>query len=142
MCVYVVRACLMCFLCFCEMLPITQVVKTRAEADEYCARLGQAEREVREVREQLESEVEVVRRELLGRLTELEPLPEALRRSEVLLEEAQDREHAQERRSTELSTVLADLRMKVWGLGGKFVFVWGGTCMCVVGGGVCVLYTM
>ncbi|XP_013983348.1 outer dense fiber protein 2 isoform X3 [Salmo salar] len=91
----------------------TQVVKTRAEADEYCARLGQAEREVREVREQLESEVEVVRRELLGRLTELEPLPEALRRSEVLLEEAQDREHAQERRSTELSTVLADLRMKV-----------------------------
>ncbi|XP_055791713.1 outer dense fiber protein 2-like isoform X2 [Salvelinus fontinalis] len=91
----------------------TQVVKTRAEADEYCARLGQAEREAREVRDQLESEVEVVRRELLGRLTELEPLPEALRRSEVLLEEAQDREHAQERRSTELSTVLADLRMKV-----------------------------
>ncbi|XP_029624570.1 outer dense fiber protein 2 isoform X4 [Salmo trutta] len=91
----------------------TQVVKTRVEADEYCARLGQAEREVREVQDQLESEVEVVRRELLGRLTELEPLPEALRRSEVLLEEAQDREHAQERRSTELSTVLADLRMKV-----------------------------
>uniref|UniRef100_A0A8C8GKD6 Outer dense fiber protein 2 n=1 Tax=Oncorhynchus tshawytscha TaxID=74940 RepID=A0A8C8GKD6_ONCTS len=90
-----------------------QVVKTRAEADEYCARLGQAEREVREVRDQLESEVEAVRRELLGRLTELEPLPEALRRSEVLLEEAQDREHAQERRSTELSIVLADLRIKV-----------------------------
>ncbi|XP_070991346.1 outer dense fiber protein 2-like isoform X3 [Oncorhynchus clarkii lewisi] len=91
----------------------TQVVKTRAEADEYCARLGQAEREAREVRDQLESEVEVVRRELLGRLTELEPLPEALRRSEVLLEEAQDREHSQERRSTELSIVLADLRIKV-----------------------------
>uniref|UniRef100_A0A8C7JGQ1 Outer dense fiber protein 2 n=1 Tax=Oncorhynchus kisutch TaxID=8019 RepID=A0A8C7JGQ1_ONCKI len=91
----------------------TQVVKTRAEADEYCARLGQAEREAREVRDQLESEVEAVRRELLGRLTELEPLPEALRRSEVLLEEAQDREHAQERRSTELSIVLADLRIKV-----------------------------
>ncbi|KAK6304978.1 hypothetical protein J4Q44_G00237580 [Coregonus suidteri] len=91
----------------------TQVVKTRAEADECCARLGQAEREARQVRDQLESEVEVVRRELLGRLTELEPLPEALRRSEVLLEEAQDREHAQERCNTELSTTLADLRMKV-----------------------------
>ncbi|XP_055731239.1 outer dense fiber protein 2-like isoform X2 [Salvelinus fontinalis] len=91
----------------------TQVVKTRAEADEYCARLGQTECEAREVRDQMERELEVVRRELLGRLTELEPLPEALRRSEVLLEEAQDREHAQERHSTELTTALADLHMKV-----------------------------
>ncbi|XP_041753529.1 outer dense fiber protein 2 isoform X4 [Coregonus clupeaformis] len=91
----------------------TQVMKTRAEADEYCARLGQTEREAREVRDQVEREVEVVRMELFGRLTELETLPEALRRSEVLLEEAQDREHAQERHSTELSTALADLHMKV-----------------------------
>ncbi|XP_071207311.1 outer dense fiber protein 2-like isoform X1 [Salvelinus alpinus] len=91
----------------------TQVVKTRAEADEYCARLGQTECEAREVRDQMERELEVVRRELLGRLTELEPLPEALQRSEVLLEEAQDREHAQERHSTELTTALANLHMKV-----------------------------
>ncbi|XP_029566041.1 outer dense fiber protein 2 [Salmo trutta] len=91
----------------------TQVVKMRAEADEYCARLGQTECEARDVRDQMERELEVVRRELLGRLTELEPLPEALRRSEVLLEESQDREHAQERHSTELTTALSDLRMKV-----------------------------
>uniref|UniRef100_A0A3P8YZJ5 Outer dense fiber protein 2 n=1 Tax=Esox lucius TaxID=8010 RepID=A0A3P8YZJ5_ESOLU len=91
----------------------TQVVKTRAEADEYCARLGQAEREAREVRDQVEREVEAVRRDLLGRLAELEPLPEALRRSELLLEETQERERTQERRSNELSTALADLRMKV-----------------------------
>uniref|UniRef100_A0A8C8D3N5 Outer dense fiber protein 2 n=1 Tax=Oncorhynchus tshawytscha TaxID=74940 RepID=A0A8C8D3N5_ONCTS len=91
----------------------TQVMKTRAKADEYCARLGQTECEAREVRDQMERELEVVRRELLGRLTELEPLPEALRRTEVLLEEAQDREHAQERHSTELTTALSDLRVKV-----------------------------
>uniref|UniRef100_A0A8C7IV79 Outer dense fiber protein 2 n=1 Tax=Oncorhynchus kisutch TaxID=8019 RepID=A0A8C7IV79_ONCKI len=91
----------------------TQVVKTRAKADEYCARLGQTECEAQEVRDQMERELEVVRRELLGRLTELEPLPEALRCTEVLLEEAQDREHAQERHSTELTTALSDLRMKV-----------------------------
>ncbi|KAL0965143.1 hypothetical protein UPYG_G00277360, partial [Umbra pygmaea] len=91
----------------------SQVVKTRAEADEYCARLGQAEREAREVRDQLEREVEAVRRDLLGRLTELEPLPEALRRSEIQLAEAQERERSQDRRSAELSTALADLRMKV-----------------------------
>lgn len=65
------------------------------------------------VRAELEKEIEEVRRELLGRLTELEPLPEALRQSKVRLQEAQERERSQERRSMELSTTLTDLRMKV-----------------------------
>ncbi|XP_074547169.1 outer dense fiber protein 2 [Halichoeres trimaculatus] len=90
-----------------------QVGKTRAEADEYCARLAQAEREAQMVRAELEKEIEEVRRELLGRLTELEPLPEALRHSKVRLQEAQERERSQERRNMELSTTLTDLRMKV-----------------------------
>ncbi|KAM4635773.1 outer dense fiber protein 2 [Polymixia lowei] len=90
-----------------------QVGKTQAEADEYCARLGEAEREARGVRDELEQEIGQVRRELLGRLAELEPLPEALRRSELQLQEAQEREHTQERRSRELSAALADLRMKL-----------------------------
>ncbi|XP_035523524.1 outer dense fiber protein 2 [Morone saxatilis] len=90
-----------------------QVGKTRAEADEYCARLAQAEREALAVRGELEQEIEEVRRELLGRLAELEPLPEALRHTELQLQEAQDMERNQERRSMELSTTLTDLRMKV-----------------------------
>ncbi|XP_051268241.1 outer dense fiber protein 2 isoform X2 [Dicentrarchus labrax] len=90
-----------------------QVGKTRAEADEYCARLAQAEREAQAVRRELEQEIEEVRRELLGRLAELEPLPEALRHTELQLREAQDMERNQERRSMELSTTLTDLRMKV-----------------------------
>ncbi|KAM6976079.1 outer dense fiber protein 2 isoform 4-T4 [Tautogolabrus adspersus] len=90
-----------------------QVGITRAEADEYCARLAQGEREAQAVRAELEKEIEEVRRQLLGRLTELEPLPEALRRSKVQLQEAQERERSQERRSKELSTTLTDLRMKV-----------------------------
>ncbi|XP_031735020.1 outer dense fiber protein 2 isoform X2 [Anarrhichthys ocellatus] len=90
-----------------------QVGKTRAEADEYRARLAQAEQEAQAVRRELEQEVEEVRSELLGRLAALEPLPEALQRSELQLQEAQDREHSQERRSMELSTTLTDLRMKV-----------------------------
>lgn len=64
-------------------------------------------------RGELEQEIDEVRRDLLGRLAELEPLPEALRRSELQLQEAQDRERSQERRSMELSTTLIDLRMKV-----------------------------
>nr|XP_046231525.1 outer dense fiber protein 2 [Scatophagus argus] len=90
-----------------------QVGKTRAEADEYCARLAQAEREAQAARGEVEQEIEEVRRELLGRLAELEPLPEALRRSELQLQEAQDRERSQEKRSMELGTTLTDLRMKV-----------------------------
>ncbi|XP_022073662.1 outer dense fiber protein 2 isoform X2 [Acanthochromis polyacanthus] len=96
-----------------------QVGKTRAEADEYCAQLAQAEREAQVVREELEQEIEEVRRELLGRLAELEPLPEALQRSQLLLQEAQDRERSQERRSMELSTTLTDVRMKVETQGGQ-----------------------
>ncbi|XP_029371265.1 outer dense fiber protein 2 [Echeneis naucrates] len=90
-----------------------QIGKTRAEADEYTARLAQAECEAQATRGKLEMEIEEVRREMLGRLAELEPLPEALRQSELQLQEAQDRERSQERRSMELSTTLADLRMKV-----------------------------
>uniref|UniRef100_A0A7N8Y3U3 Outer dense fiber protein 2 n=1 Tax=Mastacembelus armatus TaxID=205130 RepID=A0A7N8Y3U3_9TELE len=90
-----------------------QVEKTRAEADEYGTRLTKAERDAQMVRGELEQEIEEVRRELLGRLAELEPLPEALQRSELQLQEAQERERSQERRSMELSTTLTDLRMKV-----------------------------
>ncbi|XP_030006329.1 outer dense fiber protein 2 isoform X2 [Sphaeramia orbicularis] len=90
-----------------------QVGKTRAEADQYCARLAQAEQDAQTMRGELDQEIEQVRRELLGRLAELEPLPEALRRSELQLHEAHERERSQERRSIELSTTLTDLRMKV-----------------------------
>ncbi|XP_041666127.1 outer dense fiber protein 2 isoform X2 [Cheilinus undulatus] len=90
-----------------------QVGKTRAEADEYCSRLAQAEREAQAARAELEQEIEEVRSELLGRLTELEPLPEALRRSKAQLQEAQERERSQERRNKELSTTLTELHMKV-----------------------------
>lgn len=95
------------------VLITVQVEKTRAEADEYCSRLAQVEQEAQVVRGEVEKEIDEVRRELLGRLAELEPLPEALRRSELQLQEARDRERSQERRSVELSTTLTDLRMKV-----------------------------
>ncbi|KAM6901323.1 outer dense fiber protein 2 isoform 2-T2 [Lycodopsis pacificus] len=90
-----------------------QVGRTRAEAEEYRAGLAEAEQEAQAVRRELEQEVEEVRSKLLGRLAALEPLPEALRRSELQLQEAQDREHSQERRSTELSSTLTHLRVKV-----------------------------
>ncbi|XP_037548454.1 outer dense fiber protein 2 [Nematolebias whitei] len=90
-----------------------QIEKTRTEADDYCVRLALAEQEARSVRGELEQEIQEVRRELQGRLTELEPLPEALRHSELQLKEARDRQRIQERRNQELSNTRTDLRTKV-----------------------------
>ncbi|KAF3702450.1 Outer dense fiber protein 2 Cenexin Outer dense fiber of sperm tails protein 2 [Channa argus] len=90
-----------------------QVRTTRAEADEYGSRLAQVEREAQVEKVEMEQELEEVHRELLGGLAELESLPEALRRSEQQLQEAQNREHSLERRSMELSTTLTDLYLKV-----------------------------
>ncbi|XP_061567004.1 outer dense fiber protein 2 isoform X2 [Cololabis saira] len=95
-----------------------QVVKTRAEADEYCVRLAQADRDAQSVREELEQGIEQVRKELLGRLAELEPLPDALQRSQLQLQEAQDEQRSQERRSAELNTTMTELRMKLETAGG------------------------
>lgn len=98
----------------CTLLdPPVQIEKTRAEANEYCAQLALAEQEARSVRGELEQEIQEVRRELQGRLTELEPLPEALRHSELQLKEARDRQRSQEEQNQELSSTLMDLRMKV-----------------------------
>ncbi|KAI3361913.1 hypothetical protein L3Q82_012183, partial [Scortum barcoo] len=90
-----------------------QVEKTQAEADEYCAQLAQAEWKAQVVRGKLEQDIEEVRRELLGQLVELEPLPEALQLSKLQLQEAQNKERSRERCNLELSTTLAGLCMKV-----------------------------
>ncbi|KAK7131393.1 hypothetical protein R3I94_016510 [Phoxinus phoxinus] len=89
-----------------------QVQKTRAEADEYSARLQVAESEAQTVRDELDQEIQQVRKQLHGRLAELEPLPETLRHAELQLQEAHEKERLQERRNAELSTSLAELRIK------------------------------
>ncbi|XP_034047580.1 outer dense fiber protein 2 isoform X2 [Thalassophryne amazonica] len=90
-----------------------QLVKTRAEADEEYAQLSRAERDAQTMQGKLQQEIDAVRGELLGRLVELEPLPEAVQRSELQLQETQDRERSQERHNMELSTTLTDLNIKL-----------------------------
>ncbi|KAF4077516.1 hypothetical protein AMELA_G00209030 [Ameiurus melas] len=90
-----------------------QLQKTRAEADEYSAHAQQAEREARALREELDQELDQARKQLIGRLSELEPLPDALRRTELQLQEAHEKERVQERRNAELTAGLAELRVKV-----------------------------
>lgn len=83
------------------------------EVDDYRLKLELADKEVQEVRAELDREVEVVRRQLLGRLAELEPLPGLLERTEQQLREAEEQVQEQERRSSEQSNGLSDLRLKV-----------------------------
>ncbi|KAL4609565.1 outer dense fiber protein 2 [Arapaima gigas] len=90
-----------------------QVQKTRTEADDYALKLEMTEKEAQVLREELKQQTEQARSRLQGHLAELEPLPDALRQAELQLQEAQERERIQERRNTELSGTLAELRLKV-----------------------------
>ncbi|PWA24036.1 hypothetical protein CCH79_00019127 [Gambusia affinis] len=90
-----------------------QVGNTRAEAEQARAQVAQAERDAQAVRVELEREKEQIRRELQGRLSELEVLPEALRRCQLQLQEAQEEERSRERRNLELSGNVTELRLKV-----------------------------
>lgn len=90
-----------------------QVGKTQAEVDEYCARLTKAEADARAVRGELDQEIEQVRRDLQGRLAELEPLPEALRHVENKLLKAQEQELNHETANKELSKTMNELLLKI-----------------------------
>ncbi|KAL2092010.1 hypothetical protein ACEWY4_011808 [Coilia grayii] len=90
-----------------------QVQKTRKESEEYQARLEASEREARGVRADCEREVEQVRRQLGGRVTELEPLVEALRRAEEQLKEAREQEDKHRRRGAEHSEAFRDMKLKL-----------------------------
>lgn len=61
----------------------------------------------------LEREKEQVRRELLGRLKELETLPDKLRRAEQQLRDVQQEAGVHERRNMEHSSALSEVRHKV-----------------------------
>ncbi|KAK1155892.1 outer dense fiber protein 2-like isoform X1 [Acipenser oxyrinchus oxyrinchus] len=91
----------------------SQVLKTRSEADEYSLKLELAEEEGRQIREELNKEIDLVRRQLQGRMAELEPLPELLKLTELKLQESQEQVQSCDRRTAEQSSALTELRVKV-----------------------------
>ncbi|XP_029017136.1 outer dense fiber protein 2-like isoform X3 [Betta splendens] len=90
-----------------------KVHQVRMESDEYRLKLEMMQKEAREVKVSLEREMEQVRKELLGRLRELEALPERLRRTEQQLRDAQQEADAHQRRNMEHSSALSDVRHRV-----------------------------
>ncbi|XP_008298096.1 outer dense fiber protein 2 [Stegastes partitus] len=90
-----------------------KVQQARIESEESCLKLEVAQREAREVKVSLDREKEQVRRELLGRLRELETLPERLRRTELQLRDAQQEADGHQRRNVENNAALSEVRHKV-----------------------------
>lgn len=90
-----------------------QVQQARLESEECCLKLEMTQKEAREVKVSLEREKEQVRRELLGRLRELEALPDRLRRTEQQLRDAQQEADVHERRNMEHNSSLSEVRHKV-----------------------------
>lgn len=90
-----------------------KVQQARLESEEYSLKLEVVQKEAREVQVSLEREKEQVRRELLGRLRELETLPDRLRKTEQQLRDAQQEAGAHERRNMENNAALSEVRHKV-----------------------------
>lgn len=90
-----------------------KVQQARLESEEYCLKLEAVQKEALDVQVVLEREKEQVRRELLGRLRELETLPDRLRKTEQQLREAQQEADARERRNMENNSALSEVRHKV-----------------------------
>ena len=108
-----------------------QVQQARLESEEHCLKLEATQRETRELEAGLEREKEQLRRELLGRLRELEVLPDRLRRTEQQLRDAQQEADAHERRNLEHSSALSDIRHKVQNSPGETFEGWREESMAV-----------
>ncbi|XP_062237340.1 outer dense fiber protein 2-like [Platichthys flesus] len=87
-----------------------KVQQARLESEEYCLKLEMMQKDMQAVKVSLEREKEQVRRELLGRLRELEALPDRLSRTEQQLRDAQQEVDAHERRTLENSSALSEVR--------------------------------
>ncbi|XP_068576882.1 outer dense fiber protein 2-like isoform X2 [Cebidichthys violaceus] len=90
-----------------------KVQQLRLESEEHRLKLEATQEEAREAKVSLERETEQARRELLGRLGELEALPDRLRRAELQLRSARQEADAHERRNAEHNSALAEVRHKV-----------------------------
>ncbi|XP_077942478.1 outer dense fiber protein 2 isoform X2 [Gasterosteus aculeatus] len=90
-----------------------KVQQVRLESEENRLQLEATQEEAREAQASREVEAERVKRELLGRLGELEALPDRLRRAEQQLRGAEQEADAHRRRSEEHDSALAEVTRKV-----------------------------
>ncbi|XP_064026965.1 outer dense fiber protein 2 isoform X3 [Pogoniulus pusillus] len=91
----------------------SQVVKAQMEADDMAAKLEKCSKENKTLKDDMSKEIELVRQQFQSQLTELEKLPEILKVKETQLAECQEQLQSYEKKSMDLSVVVADLRQLV-----------------------------
>ncbi|XP_072908494.1 outer dense fiber protein 2 isoform X3 [Hemitrygon akajei] len=97
----------------------SQVMKTRLEADEYNMKLEKAERENKLLKDEVNKEIEQVRRQMQKKLSDLEPIPELLKLTEHKLQDCQQQLVMYEKKNVDQSSIICDLKMEIEELGGR-----------------------
>ncbi|XP_059850102.1 outer dense fiber protein 2 isoform X4 [Hypanus sabinus] len=96
-----------------------KVMKTRLEADEYNMKLEKAERENKLLKDEVNKEIEQVRRQMQKKLSDLEPIPELLKLTEHKLQDCQQQLVMYEKKNVDQSSIICDLKMEIEELGGR-----------------------
>ncbi|XP_014805341.1 PREDICTED: outer dense fiber protein 2 isoform X1 [Calidris pugnax] len=91
----------------------SQVTKTQMEADEAAAKLEEYDKENRTLKDEMNKEIELARKQFQSQLAELEKLPEILKLTETQLAECQDQLQSYEKKNMDLSVMIADLRQRI-----------------------------
>ncbi|XP_054249274.1 outer dense fiber protein 2 [Indicator indicator] len=91
----------------------SQVVKTQIEAEDMAAKLEKCSKENKILKDEMSKEIELVRQQFQSQLAELEKLPEILKVKETQLAECQEQLQSYEKKSMDLSVVVADLRQLI-----------------------------
>ncbi|XP_072287325.1 outer dense fiber protein 2 isoform X2 [Pyxicephalus adspersus] len=88
-----------------------QMKKTRHEADQKSLQLERSDIENKNLKENMNIELEQIHRKFQNRLEELEKLPEMLKMTEKKLQECQEQLQGYEQKSSELSSIILDLHV-------------------------------
>ncbi|XP_010289532.1 PREDICTED: outer dense fiber protein 2 isoform X4 [Phaethon lepturus] len=91
----------------------SQVLKTQMEADDVAAKLEKSDKENKTLKDEMNKEIELARKQFQSQLAELEKLPEILKITETQLAECQDQLQSYEKNNMDLSLMIADLRQRV-----------------------------
>ncbi|XP_040461873.1 outer dense fiber protein 2 isoform X2 [Falco naumanni] len=91
----------------------SQVLKTRMEADDVAAKLEKRDKENKALKDEMNKEIELARKQFQSKLAELEKLPEILKIKEMKLAECQDQLQSYEKKTMDLSAVISDLHQQI-----------------------------
>ncbi|CAH2316281.1 outer dense fiber 2 isoform X2 [Pelobates cultripes] len=88
-----------------------QAQKSRKEADEFGMQVEMCNSKNLNLKEEMNQELEQMRRHFQTRLADLEQLPDVLRKTENKLQDCQDQLQAYEKKNSELSSIISQLRV-------------------------------